>query len=47
MDRISICDLFYKRNEKTPFLKQVLTGNEKWIITIMLSKKEAFLGKAE
>ena len=32
MDRISICDSFYKRNEETPFLKQVVTGDEKWII---------------
>jgi len=32
MDRISICDSLYKRNEETPFLKQVVTGDEKWII---------------
>ncbi|XP_076765052.1 histone-lysine N-methyltransferase SETMAR-like [Xylocopa sonorina] len=30
--RISICDLLYKSNEGTPFLKQLVTGNEKWII---------------
>jgi len=29
MDRISICDSLYKRNEETPFLKQVVTGDEK------------------
>ncbi|XP_012057453.1 PREDICTED: histone-lysine N-methyltransferase SETMAR-like [Atta cephalotes] len=28
MDRISICDSLYKRNEETPFLKQVVTGGE-------------------
>jgi len=31
MDRISICDSLYKRNEETPFLKQVIR-DEKWII---------------
>ena len=30
MDRISICDSLYKRNEETPFLKQVVTGDKKW-----------------
>jgi len=29
MDRISICDSVYKRNEETLFLKQVMTGDEK------------------
>ncbi|XP_017795782.1 PREDICTED: histone-lysine N-methyltransferase SETMAR-like [Habropoda laboriosa] len=29
MDRISICDSVYKRNEETPFLKQLVTGDEK------------------
>ena len=32
MDRISIYDSFYKRNEEIPFLKQVVTRDEKWII---------------
>jgi len=42
MDRISICDSLYKRsiNEETPFLKQVMTEDEKWSITIMLSEKD-------
>jgi len=30
MDRI--CDSLYKRNEETLFLKQVVMGDEKWII---------------
>jgi len=37
MDRISICDSLYKRNEKTPFLKQVVMKNGSF--TIMLSEK--------
>ena len=32
MDRISICDSLYKRNEERPFLKQVVTGDKKWNI---------------
>ncbi|CAK9808456.1 Histone-lysine N-methyltransferase SETMAR [Anthophora quadrimaculata] len=32
LDRISICDSLYKRNEETSFLKQLVTGDEKWII---------------
>ena len=32
MDRISIYDSFYIRNEEIPFLKQVVTRDEKWII---------------
>ena len=37
MDRISICDSLYKRNEETPFLKQVVMKNGSF--TIMLSEK--------
>jgi len=39
MDRISICD--YKRNEKTPFLKQVMMGKEKWIIYNNVERNES------
>ncbi|XP_012060168.1 PREDICTED: histone-lysine N-methyltransferase SETMAR-like [Atta cephalotes] len=42
MDRISICDSLYKRNEKTPFLKQVVTGNEKWIIYNNVERKRSW-----
>ena len=44
MDRISICDSFYKRNEEIPFLKQVMTEDGKLFI-IMLSGKN--LGESE
>jgi len=30
MDRISICESLLKRNEIEPFLKQLITVNEKW-----------------
>ncbi|GFT83520.1 mariner transposase [Trichonephila clavipes] len=31
MDRISICEVLVKRNEIDPFLKRMVTGNEKWV----------------
>ena len=40
MDRISICDSLYKR--KTRFLKQVVTGNEKWIIYNNVERKRSW-----
>ena len=30
MDRVSICESLLKRNEIEPFLKQMITGDEKW-----------------
>ena len=29
--RISICDSLLKRNETDPFLKRIITGDEKWV----------------
>ncbi|GFX26189.1 histone-lysine N-methyltransferase SETMAR [Trichonephila clavipes] len=31
MDRISICEALAKQNEINPFLKQKVTGDEKWV----------------
>ncbi|XP_052834133.1 histone-lysine N-methyltransferase SETMAR-like [Octopus bimaculoides] len=31
-DRYSVCDMLLKRNESTPFLKQLVTGDEKLIV---------------
>ncbi|GFW22258.1 histone-lysine N-methyltransferase SETMAR [Trichonephila clavipes] len=31
MDRISICETLAKRNEIDPFLKRMVTGDEKWV----------------
>lgn len=31
MDRISICETLLKRNELEPFLKRLITGDEKWV----------------
>ena len=41
MDRISICDSLYKRNEETPFLKQIVMGDEKWIIYNNVERKRS------
>ena len=30
----------YKRNERTPFLKQVVTGDEKWFIYNNVERKD-------
>ena len=46
MDRISICDSLYKRNEKT-FLKQVVTGDEKWIIYNNVERKKSWKKRNE
>ena len=32
LDCISACDSLLKHNENVPFLKQIVTGNEKWIL---------------
>ena len=32
LDCISACDSLLKRNENVPFLKQIVTGDEKWIL---------------
>ncbi|KOX74646.1 Histone-lysine N-methyltransferase SETMAR [Melipona quadrifasciata] len=42
MDCISICDSLYKRNEETPFLKQVVTEDEKWIIYNNVKRKRSW-----
>ena len=32
LDHISACDSLLKRNENVPFLKQIVIGDEKWIL---------------
>ena len=38
-DCISTCNSLLKRNENVPFLKQVVTGNEKWILYSNVERK--------
>lgn len=42
MDRISICDLLLKRNENVPFLKRMITGDEKWIVYNNVERKRSW-----
>ena len=30
--RIDVCDLLLKRQENDPFLKRIITGDEKWVV---------------
>lgn len=40
--RISACDLHLKRNEIDPFLKRIITGDEKWIVYDNVSRKRSW-----
>ena len=31
IDRITICEMMLQRNEMEPFLKLIITGDEKWL----------------
>jgi len=47
IDRISISDLLYKRNEYDPFLKRIITGDEKWIIYNNVERKRSWSKRGE
>ncbi|XP_026829826.1 histone-lysine N-methyltransferase SETMAR-like [Ooceraea biroi] len=47
MDRISTCDLLLKRNENDPFFKQMITGDEKWIIYNNVERKRSWSHSSE
>ena len=40
LDCISTCDSLLKRNENVPFLKQIVTGDEKWNCTIIWNGRD-------
>ena len=42
LDRISTCDSLLKRNENVPFLKQIVTGDEKWILYNNVERKRSW-----
>ncbi|GFW58092.1 hypothetical protein TNCV_2742381 [Trichonephila clavipes] len=42
MDRISICDALAKRNEIDPFLKRMVTGDEKWVTLNNIVQKRSW-----
>ena len=47
MDRINICDALLKRNEIEPFLKRMITGDEKWITYDNPIRKRLWIKKGE
>jgi len=47
IDRIDICDTLLKRNEIEPFLKRMITGDEKWITYDNPTRKRLWIKKGE
>ncbi|KAG6795545.1 Ammar1 transposase [Apis mellifera caucasica] len=42
MQRINSCDLLKKRNENDPFLKRLITGDEKWVVYNNIKRKRSW-----
>ena len=42
LDRISACDSLLKCNENVPFLKQIMMGDEKWILYNNVEQKKSW-----
>ena len=42
LDHIFACDFLLKRNENVPFLKQIVTGDEKWILYNNVERKRSW-----
>jgi len=40
--RINICDMHLKRNETDPFLKRIITGDEKWVVYSNIIRKRSW-----
>ncbi|KAG6802176.1 Ammar1 transposase [Apis mellifera caucasica] len=40
--RINSCDLLKKRNENNPFLKRLITGDEKWVVYDNIKRKRSW-----
>lgn len=47
MDRVSVCEMLKKRNEIEPFLKKLITGDEKWIRYENLDRKRSWKRRGE
>ena len=45
--RINVCDLHLKRNEFDIFLKQIITGDEKWIVYSKVVRKRSWSKRDE
>lgn len=42
MDRISICESLLNRNKTDPFLKRIVTGDEKWVTYDNVKRKRSW-----
>ena len=42
LDHISLCDSLLKHNENVPFLKQIVMGDEKWILYNNVEQKRSW-----
>lgn len=40
--RINVCDTHFKRNAMDLFLKQIITGDEKWIVYNKVNRKRSW-----
>ncbi|GFW17806.1 mariner transposase [Trichonephila clavipes] len=47
MDRISICEALAKRNEIDPFIKRMVTGDEKWVTYDNIVRKRSWSKRGE
>lgn len=47
LNRIQIADMQLKRHQNDPFLKRLVTGDEKWIVYNNIKRKKAWVGKGE
>ncbi|GFU71116.1 hypothetical protein TNCV_1216401 [Trichonephila clavipes] len=47
MDRISICETLAKRNEIDPFLKRMVTEDEKWVPYGNIVRKRSWSKRSE
>ena len=45
--RIDVCDLLLKRQENDPFLKLIITGDEKWVVYNNVKRKRSWSKKDE
>ncbi|GFU88599.1 histone-lysine N-methyltransferase SETMAR [Trichonephila clavipes] len=47
IDRISVCEALEKRNEIDPFLKRIVTGDEKWVTCDNIAQKRSWSKRGE
>ncbi|XP_046828276.1 histone-lysine N-methyltransferase SETMAR-like [Vespa crabro] len=45
--RVDVCDSFLKRHENDPFLKRIITGDEKWVVYNNVKRKRSWSKKDE